>query len=182
MDKVYEDNLSHNSENTITIHYTEQNNKTRYSSIKRKELLVWMANESSVVLCEVMKNINPSPYKKLFGPEEARLQALLASAEQVRNTLERTGRKNPERSLDTLVETHRLHLEMACRPKQRRSPKREKVALHEGIIRQLAAGGYSLRQVAAYLRRETGLKLTHSYLRQCCLEMGINEFQRKAKG
>ena len=141
-----------------------------------------MSNASENVLLAVMKNINPSPYKKLLGPEEARLHALLAAAEQARNTLERTGRKNQERDLSLLEDSHRLRLEMACRPKQRRSPKREKVALHEGIIRQLAASGYSLRQITAYLRREVGLKLTHSYLRRCCLDMGINDFQRKEKG
>lgn len=169
----------HNSENIIKKYSDEQKYKIRYSSIKRKELFIWMANASEKTLCEVMKSINPSPYKKIFGPEEARLHALLAAAEQVQNTLERTGRKNPERDLNLLEETHRLRLEMACRPKQRRSPKREKIALHEGIIRQLAAAGYSLRQIAAYLRREAGLKVTPSYLRQCCLDMEIDDFQRK---
>ncbi len=170
--------MPHNSEHIVITQYGEQKNTIRYNTIKRKELLVWMANASEKALFEVMKGINPAPYKKLFGPEESRLHALLASAEQVRNTLERSGRKNPERNLDLLEDTHRLRLEMACRPKQRRSPKREKIALHEGIIRQLAAAGYSLRQVTAYLGREVGLKITYSYLRQCCLDLGIDGFSR----
>jgi hypothetical protein len=70
-------------------------------------------------------------------------------------------------------ETHDLHMSMITPPKTRRSPKREKIALHEGILRQLFAKGYSLRQSRVYLKRHAGLDVNHSYLRQCCLEMGI---------
>lgn len=134
------------------------------------------------ILCEVMKRINPAPLKKLLGPDKARLHALLASAEAVRSATELTGRKNPEAGLDILRETHGPNLALACRPKKRRCPKREKIALHERVIRQLLAGGCSLRDIAAYLQRAAKLKMTHTYLRQCCLEMGIDGFQRKNKG
>jgi hypothetical protein len=138
-----------------------------------------MANAPEDVLCEAMKRINPAPYKKLFGPEKARLHALLAAADEVRSVLGRMGRKNQDRDLARLDEAHQLNLNLACAPKRRRSPKREKIALHEGVIRQLAANGYSLRQVAAYLLREVKLKVSHTFLRQCCLEMGITVFERK---
>ena len=132
-----------------------------------------MANAAEATLLEVVKNINPSPYKKLMGTDGARLHALLIAADAVRATLERPGRKNFDRDLSVLDETHNLHLDMLCQPKRRRSPKREKVVLHAGIIRQLFARGLSLRQVCAYLKRHAGLDVNHSYLRQCCREMGI---------
>mgnify|MGYP003623575595 CR=1 FL=1 len=132
-----------------------------------------MADASESSLHEVMKNINPSPYKKLMGPDGARLHALLKAAEQVRSSRELPGRRNPDRNLARLEETHDLHLSMLDPPKTRRSSKREKVALHEGIIRQLFARGYSLREVCRYLKHHAGLAVNHSYLRQCCLEMGL---------
>lgn len=132
-----------------------------------------MASASESALYEVMKSINPAPYKKLMGPDKARLHALLVAADHIRSILERTGRKNPDRDLGAVEETHALHLDMACRPKPRRSPKREKIALHAGAIRQLFQHGLSLRQICAYLKRHAGLDVNHSYLRQCCLDMGI---------
>lgn len=139
-----------------------------------------MARSSEITLCEVMKSINPAPYKKLMGPDKARLHALLVAADHVRSTLERTGRKNPDRDLNRLEDAHELHLSMLAPPGTRRSPKREKIVLHEGIIRQLFAKGYSLRQVCRYLKRYAGLEVNHSYLRQCCLEMGM-ELPRERK-
>ena len=132
-----------------------------------------MANAPENILCEVMKGINPAPYKKLMGPDKARLHALLVAADTVRTTLERTGRKNPDRDLGALEETHALHLGLVRQQRRRRSPKREKIALHEGVIRQLFEHGLSLRQVCAYLKRHAALDVNHSYLRQCCREMGI---------
>ena len=132
-----------------------------------------MAYASESALHEVMKNINPSPYKKLMGPDGARLHALLAAADKVRSVLERTGRKNPDRDLSRLEETHELHLAMITSPKTRRSPKREKITLHGGVILELFERGFSLRQACAYLKRHLGLDVNHAYLRQCCLEMGV---------
>ena len=169
-----------NSENSNNLQFDEQKYKEQYSSIKRSELFFWMSNASENVLCEVMKRINPAPYKKTMGPDKARLHALLVSAEEVRDALNVTGRKNPERDLGKLEATHRLNLALAARPKRRRSEKREKIALHEGIIRQLLVNGFSLRQVAEYLQREAKFKVTHTHLRQCCLEMGI-DFTRKTE-
>ena len=165
-------------ENTDSLQLTEQKYKEQYNSIKRSELFLWMASAPENVLCEIMKRINPAPYKKIMGTEKARLYALLVSAEEVRAALKLTGRKNPEHDLGKLEATHRLNLALASRPKRRQSEKREKIALHEGVIRQLLAHGFSLRQVAEYLRREAKFKVTHTYLRQCCLEMGI-DFPRK---
>lgn len=132
-----------------------------------------MAGASESVLHEVMKGINPASYKKLMGPDGARLHALLVAAEKVRSALERTVRKNPDRDVFRLEETHELHLAMIASPKTRRSPKREKIALHEGVIRKLFERGLSLRQVCAYLKQHARLDVNHAYLRQCCLEMGI---------
>ena len=142
-------------------------------------MFFWMASAPENVLCEVMKTINPSPYKKLMGPDKARLHALLVAADGVRAALQRTGRKNPDRELDALEETHNLHLDMARQQKRRRSPKREKIALHEGVIRRLFEFGLSLRQICAYLKRHVGLDVNHSYLRQCCLEMGIETSMKR---
>lgn len=136
-------------------------------------MFFWMADAPESVLCEVMKSINPAPYKKIMGPDKARLHALLVSADRVQSALELTGRKNPDRNLARLEATHDLHLSMIAPPKTRRSPKREKIALHEGAIRQLFARGYSLREVCRYLKRHAGLAVNHSYLRQCCLDMGL---------
>ena len=80
-----------------------------------------------------------------MGPDKARLHALLVSADAVRATLQRTGRKNSDRELGALEETHALHLDMVRQQKRRRSPKREKIALHEGVIRRLFELGLSLR-------------------------------------
>lgn len=134
---------------------------------------MWMASASEQVLCEIMKNLNPAPHKKLMGPDKARLHALLLAAESVRARLERTTRKNHDADLGMLDAAHELHLELITQPKARRSPKREKLALHEWIIRQLFARDLSLRQVCAYLKRHAGLNVSHGYLRQCCREMGI---------
>ena len=168
-----EETTPYNSENNLDIQLIKQNTKIKYTSIQRRDVFLWMASASEPVLCEAMKSINPSPYKKLMGPDKAKLHALLVAADQVRSTLERTGRKNPDRDLELVEETHALHLGMLCQPKRRRSPKREKIALHGGVIRQLFDRGLSLRQVCAYLKRHVGLDVNHSYLRQCCLEMGI---------
>ena len=138
-------------ENTDSLQFTEQKYKGQYNSIKKSELFYWMANAPENVLCEIMKRINPAPYKKAMGADKARLHALLVSAEEVRDALTTTGRKNPEHDLGRLEATHRLNLALAARPKRRRSEKREKIALHEGVIRQLLAHGFSLRQVAEYL-------------------------------
>lgn len=165
--------IPYNSENSDGIQYDIRKNKVQYSSIKRKELLAWMAMMPENVLCEVMKDINPSPFKKTMSRDMARLHALLVAADRVRSALERTDRKNPDRDLAALEESHNLHLALIARPKTRRSPKREKVALHEGVIRQLFVKGYSLRQVCLYLKRYASLDVNHSYLRQCCLELGI---------
>lgn len=170
-----------NSENTDILQFNEQNHKVQYSSAKKKDLLFWMANAPENVLCEIMKGINPAPYKKTMGADKACLHALLVSAEEVRDALKITGRKNPEHDLNKLEATHRLNLALAARPQRRRSEKREKIALHEGVIRQLLDHGFSLRQVAEYLRREAKFKVTHTYLRQCCLDMGVN-FPRKTGG
>lgn len=133
-----------------------------------------MANAPEAVLCEIMKAINPAPYKKLMGPDKARLHALLVAADTMRSALDRTGRKNPERDLAALYETHELHLELIARPKVRRSPKRKKVALHADEIQRLLTRVLSLRQICVYLKRHVGLSVNHSYLRQCCHEMGID--------
>ena len=170
-DKI--ENTPYNSKNSLIIQVTKQNTKIEYNSIQRRELFLWMASASESALCEVMKSINPAPYKKLMGPDKARLHALLVAADGVRAALERPGRKNPDRDLGALQETHALHLDMACRSKPRRSPKQEKISLHAGVISQLFARGLSLRQVCAYLKRYAGLDVNHSYLRQCCLDMGI---------
>ena len=132
-----------------------------------------MASAPEETLCEVMQRINPSPYKKLFGLELSRLQALLAAAEQVKEALELTGRKNPERDLEKLEGVHELRMAMLARSKSRPSPKREKVALHEGVIRQLLERDYSLRQICLYLKKYAGLSVNHAYLRRCCLDMEI---------
>jgi len=174
------DKIENISENNFILHNNEHIYKIQYKSIKRQELFYWMAVASENILCEVMKRINPAPYKKTMGPDNARLHALLVAADTVRSALERTGRKNSERDLEHLEESHRLNVDLSCKPKQRRSPKREKLALHEGVIRQLLEKGYSLRQIAAYLHREARIKVTHTYLRQCCLDMGIGVFCRKA--
>ncbi|CAK7049973.1 MAG: hypothetical protein DELT_00999 [Desulfovibrio sp.] len=173
MKKENEETTPYNSENNLAIQLTKQKTKTEYTSIQRRDIFLWMASASESVLCEAMKSINPSPYKKLMGPDKARLHALLVAADQVRSTLERTGRKNPDRALELVEETHALHLDMLCRSKRRRSPKREKIALHAGVVSQLFARGLSLRQVCAYLKRHAGLDVNHSYLRQCCLDMEI---------
>ena len=167
------ENTPYNSENSLIIHVIKQNTKIEYNSIQRRELFLWMASASESALYEVMKSINPAPYKKLMGPDKARLHALLAAADSVRATLERTSRKNPDHELGALEETHSLHLDMVRQQKRRRSPKREKIALHEGVIRRLFELGLSLRQVCAYLKRHAGFDVNHSYLRQCCLDMGI---------
>lgn len=166
-------NKTYTQEHNSIIQVNKQKYKDEYSSIQRKELLHWMSNSSESALCEVMKAINPAPYKKLMGPDKARLHALLAAADHVRSTLERTGRKNPDQDLSLLEEAHELHLAMVASPRTRRSPKREKIVLHEGVIRQLFARGLSLRRVCAYLKRHAGVDVNHAYLRQCCLEMGI---------
>ena len=168
-----DESRTYNSENSHSIQLTKQENKSEYSSIQRRYLFLWMDEASESALHEVMKNINPSPYKKLMGPDGARLHALLVAADTVRATLERPGRKNFDRDLAVLDETHNLHLDMVCQPKRRRSPKREKIALHEGVIRQLFACGLSFRLVCAYLKRHAGLDVNHSYLRQCCRELGV---------
>lgn len=169
------------SENIDNVQSNEQDYTRQYNSIKRSSIFFWMADAPENLLCEVMKRINPAPYKKTMGADKARLYALLVSAEKVRDALKITGRKNPEHDLDKLEATHRLNLALAVRPKRRRSEKREKIALHEGVIRQLLDHGFSLRQVAEYLRREAKFKVTHTYLRQCCLDMGVN-FPRKTGG
>lgn len=167
------ENLQYKSEykGNEQIHHTSS--KIGYSSVQRKSLFLWMASASEQVLCEVMKSLNPAPHKKLMGPDKARLHALLVAAEGVRSRLERTTRKNDDADLGMLDAAHELHLEFITQPKARRSPKREKVALHEWIIRQLFARGLSLRQVCTYLKRHAGLNVSHGYLRHCCLEMGI---------
>jgi hypothetical protein len=174
------ENSPYNSEDSLAIQITKQHTTIGYNTIKRRELFVWMASASESALCEVMKGINPAPYKKLLGPDKARLHALLVAAEHIRSTLERTGRKNPARDLGAVEETYVLHLDMACRPKPRRSQKREKIALHAGVISQLFARGLSLRQVCVYLKRHAGLDVNHSYLRQCCLDLGIAMPTREA--
>lgn len=166
----------------MSIQNSRQIYKGEYSAIQRNKIFVWMANASDDALCEVMKHINPAPYKKLFGPEKARLHALLAAAERVRATLTLTGRKNHERDLDKLDEIHALRLEMIRCPERRRSPKREKLALHEGAIRRLFAEGFSLRQACEYLRRHAGLKVSPAYLRECCLDMGVLPAKENAAG
>ncbi len=173
MKSEYSESTPYIQENISTIHLNKHNNKIEYNSIQKKELFLWMATASENALCEVMKRINPAPYKKLMGPEKSRLHALLVAADTVRSTLDRTGRKNPDRDLARMEEAHDLHMSMITAPKTRRSPKREKVALCEGTIRQLFAKGYSLRQACAYLKRHAGLDVNHSYLRECCLDMGI---------
>lgn len=171
--------LPYKEENTHTIQLSKHHCKIEYSLIQRKKLFFWMADASESVLCEVMKSINPAPYKKFMGPNKARLHALLVSADRVRSALELTGRKNPDRNLARLEETHDLHLSMIAPPKTRHSPKREKIALHAGIIRQLFARGYSLREACRYLKRHAGLTVNHSYLRQCCLDMGLETSGKK---
>lgn len=166
----------------MSIHNSERIYKGEYSSIQRGNILVWMANASEEALCEVMKHINPAPYKKLFGPEKARLYALLAAAEGVRAALALTGRKNHERDLNRLDEAHELRLAIIRRPERRRSPKREKLALHEGVIRRLFAEGFSLRQACEYLRRHAGLKVSPAYLRECCLELGVLSAKKNEAG
>ena len=173
MKKENEEDIPYNSKNNLDIQLTKQKTKAEYTSIQRRNIFLWMAYASESALCEAMKSINPSPYKKLMGPDKARLHSLLVAADQVRSTLERTGRKNSDHDLELVEETHALHLDMLCRSKRRRSPKREKVALHAGVISQLFARGLSLRQVCAYLKRHAGLDVNHSYLRQCCHDMGI---------
>ena len=167
------ENIPYDSENSLAIQIIKQNSTIEYSSVQRRELFAWMASASESALCEVMKSINPAPYKKLMGSDKARLYALLVAAGHVRSTLGRTGRKNPDRDLEAVEETHALHLDMLCHPKRRRSRKREKIALHAGVISQLFARELSLRQVCAYLKRHAGLDVNHSYLRQCCRELGI---------
>jgi hypothetical protein len=179
MKKEHDEETAYNQKNSLVIHFDKHTDKVEYNSIQKQELFSWMAKASENTLCEVMKAINPAPYKKLMGPDKARLHALLVAADRVRSTLERTGRKNPDRDLARMDETHDLHLSMITPPKTRRSPKREKIALHEGIIRQLFAKGYSLRQSCVYLKRHAGLDVNHSYLRQCCLEMGIAMSEKK---
>ncbi|MCC8194395.1 MAG: hypothetical protein LIP28_07095 [Deltaproteobacteria bacterium] len=98
------ENLLHNSENSICVQTSEQKNKRQYSSIKRQELFFWMANTSEKILCEIMKAINPAPYKKIMGPDLARLHALLVAADEVRSALKLTGRKNSEHDLNRLEE------------------------------------------------------------------------------
>lgn len=173
MDNTSLESTAYIEENNVEIQLIKRDYKIKYSAIQRQDILLWMANASEDILFEVMKSINPSPYKKLMGPDKARLYALLVAADKVRRTLERTGRKNPHRDLGALDETHALHLDMLLRQKRRRSPKREKIALHEGVIRRLFEHGLSLRQVCAYLKRHAGLDVNHSYLRQCCRELGI---------
>ena len=173
MNDIEKERTPYNSKNNFKIQLAKQNNKIEYTSVQRKNTFLWLASVSESTLCEVMKSINPAPYKKLMGPDKARLHALLVAADRVRSTLERTVRKNPDRNLGPVEETHTLHLDMLCQPKRRRSPKREKIALHAGVIRQLFARGLSLRQVCAYLKRHAGLDVNHSYLRQCCLDMRI---------
>lgn len=160
-------------ENNVSIQNQKHTYKTEYNSIQRKFLFHWMSNASEAALCEVMKAINPVHYKKLLGPDKARLHALLVAADRVRSRLERTGRKNSDRDLSGLEEANELHVSMVVALKKRRSPKREKIALHEGVIRQLFARGLSLRQVCAYLKRHAGFDVNHAYLRQCCRDMGI---------
>ena len=168
------DIILNNSEHTVNLRIGKHEYKTPYSSIKRQELFYWLANASENVLYEVMKSINPAPYKKTMGPDKARLHALLVAADNIRSALECTGRKNTERDLGRLEESHRLNLALSWKPKQRRSPKREKLALHEGVLRQLLEKGYSLRQVAAYLHREAKIRVTHTYLRQCSKRLRNN--------
>ncbi len=151
-------NKTYNSENNVNIQLSRQKDKSEYSSVQRKNLFQWMSSASEQALCEVMKAINPAPYKKLMGPDRARLHALLAAADQVRSALERTGRKNPDQNLSRLEETHELHLAMVASPKMRRSPKREKIALHENVIRRLVERGLSLRQTCGTSSGMSGLR------------------------
>ncbi len=86
MKSEYSEATPYIQENTFTIHLNKHKNKIEYNSIQQKELFLWMATASENAICEVMKRINPSPYKKLMGPEKSRLHALLVAADIQRRT------------------------------------------------------------------------------------------------
>lgn len=81
-----------------------------FSLDTHKDLLAWFAAAPSETRLEVMRRLNPKPFRKMGSPEEARLYALLASVEEVRKTLALTERKNTEAGLSSLEDAHELRL------------------------------------------------------------------------
>ena len=150
-----------------------------FSLDTHKDLLAWFAAAPSETRLEVMRRLNPKPFRKMGSPEEARLYALLASVEEVRKTLALTERKNTEAGLYSLEDAHELRLETITALRRKKAPLRRKLELHAGTLQKLADEGCSLRQMAAYARKHLKFTVSPAYLRQFCIEFGIT-FRRKA--
>lgn len=155
------------------IHSGKQGHKTLYNNQQKKELLLWFASTSEKLQLAVMNRINPAPYKSFLTKDEARMQALLQAADIVRSAQVLTGRKSPEQDLAAHDAAHMLRVEIVRSMRGRKSPKKEKVWMHTELIQKLFADGLSLRQVCVYLRQYAGLNINHSYLRKCCIELGL---------
>lgn len=143
-----------------------------------KELLTWFASVPFETRLEVMRRLNPKPFRKTKTPEEARLYALLAATDEVRKTLALTERKNTGHDLSSLDDAHELRLETITALRRKKAPLRRKLELHAGTLQKLADEGCSLRQMAAYARKHLRFSVSPAYLRQFCIEFGIT-FRRK---
>jgi len=145
-----------------------------YQDKRATQCFNWFANAPNHLKLEVMKRINPAPYKKLNLPAEvARLQALVAAIDAVRSNFCLTNRKNYNRDLEPLAEAHELRVAFIQTKKQRKSVKKEQVALHAETIQQLLAEGLSWRAISSYLQRFLLFKINHVYLRHCCINLNI---------
>lgn len=149
--------------------------QTPYSSEYRKALLYWIGRAPHEIVCRIMNSINPSPWKQNHTPEEARLYALLESIEAVRKRTTLTERKSGSHKLSLLHDAHTLRVQLATTPRGRNARKRDAVRLRANVIVQLRQQGVSWRQIAVYLKKCGGLTISHSYLRECCMLLRLDE-------
>jgi hypothetical protein len=148
--------------------------QTKLNSLKRKQLINWLAQQNVLVQNDVVKEQRNQFFKlqKIETETDTRqLSSLFLAINIPFQKLEYAKKKNKSSTLSELEKVSELAIKAA--QKEKRKEIREKLINYLSIVNRLKSEDYSYRSISKFLKDRHKFVISHTYIRKVYLELEV---------